>query len=127
MPPVINKFVTRIADVGEKGGALTYNEARQFYHNISELSASEKMAAKPSDLRLIQNFKHALGDTIATAADSAGRLQQYQSAMSEFSRAKGLQEGLKTAGKVALGATGLGGALTGGYNAYQTLKNLATK
>jgi hypothetical protein len=122
LPPVINKFVTRIADVNE--GPLTYTEARQFYHNVSELSASEKMAAKAGDLRLIQLFKHALGDTISQTADSAGRLLDYQGAMSGFAKAKQVEDfvdkGKKMAG-AAIGSAVLGGT---GYAGYKALKDL---
>jgi hypothetical protein len=117
LPSVVNKFVTRIADVDK--GPLTYSEARQFYHNISDLSASEKMAAKASDLRLIQGFKHALGDTIAQTAENANRLDAYQKAMSEYANAMRLKEGLVKAGKIAVGASGLGGL----YSGYQSIKN----
>ena len=116
LPSVINKFATRIADLDK--GPLTYKEARQFYSNVSDLSASEKMAAKGKDLRLLQLFKHALGDTISQTAESAGRLQDYQNAMSEFAKSQRLKEGLSTAGKLALGAGGLGGA-------YQTYRSIA--
>ena len=116
LPSVINKFVTRIADVDK--GPLTYDEARQFYHNVSELSATEKMAAKPSDLRLIQEFKHSLGETIGNTADQAGQLQKYQQAMQGFAQgAQGqarLQQAkdlaLKVGGEAVLGAAGLYGA-----------------
>jgi hypothetical protein len=123
LPTVINKFVTRIADIDQ--GPLTYKEARQFYSNVSDLSASERMAAKPKDLRLIQEFKHALGETIGNTAEDAGRLQQYQDAMKEYASAARLKEGLKTVGKAALATAGLGGAASGVYNAYRTLKDLA--
>ena len=120
LPPVINKFVTRIANVEE--GPLTYKEARQFYHNVSDLSASERMAAKGNDLRLINNFKHALGDTVAQTAQDAGRLDAYRSAMSEFHNAKALSEKLDTVKKVAaryaipalIGAGGYAGLKTVG-------------
>jgi hypothetical protein len=118
LPSVVNKFATRIADVDK--GPLTYNEARQFYHNVSDLSASEKMAAKGNDLRLLQEFKHALGETVAQTAESANKLEKYQSAMSEFAKSQRLKEGVKTVGKLALGAGGLGGA----YTTYRTIADL---
>jgi hypothetical protein len=129
LPSVINKFVTRIADVDE--GPLTYAEARQFYHNVSELSASERMAAKPSDLRLIQLFKHALGDSIAQTAENAGRLQDYQKAMSGYSAAKRMSDtasAVKTAvvkAAVPTILTGLGAG--GGVAAYGYLKDMLGK
>lgn len=125
LPPVINKFVTRIADVAE--GPLTYSEARQFYSNVSDLSASEKMATKMKDLRLIQLFKHALGDTISQTAESAGRLQDYQQAMSEFAKSKRVEnfvdKGKKIAG-AAIGSAALGAT---GYAGWQTIRDLIGK
>jgi len=123
LPSVINKFVTRIADVDE--GPLTYKEARMFYHNVSELSASERMATKASDFRLIQAFKRALGDTIADTAESAGRLEQYQGAMKEFAKAQRLKEGIKTGAKIAVGLGALGGAGTTAYNLFGKLRDMA--
>lgn len=123
LPSVVNKFVTRIADLEE--GPLTYKEARQFYSNVSDLSASERMASKAKDLRLIQEFKHALGETISTTAENGGRLQQYQQAMKDFSGAARTREAAKTAGKLAIGAAGLGGAYGGATKIYGSLKDLA--
>ena len=126
LPPVINKFVTRIADLDE--GPLTYKEARQFYSNVSQLSASERMAAKPNDLRLIQEFKHALGETVSDTAANAGRLQQYQGAMSDFANAKQWQGRFEAMSDVAKKAVirSIEGALAGGggYGAYRVLKDL---
>lgn len=126
LPPVINKFVTRIADLEQ--GPLTYQEARQFYHNVSDLSASEKLAARPSDHRLIQQFRHALGETIEDTAQAAGRLQQYQSAMKEYARAARISEvgqyaRKKIVPKVVTGAL-LGAGGTGVYEGYRYLKDM---
>ena len=127
LPSVINKFVTRIADTDE--GPLTYKEARQFYSNVSTLSASEKMATKGNDLRLLQEFKHALGETIGDTADNAGRLQQYQGAMSDFANAKqwqGRADIVKNVAKKAVIRTIEGGLATaGGYGVWRALKDLA--
>ncbi len=127
LPSVINKFVTRIADMEE--GPLTYKEARQFYSNVSSLSASERMATKGNDLRLIQEFKHALGETISNTAEDAGRLEQYQGAMRDFANAKQAQGRVETitdvAKKAAIRAAlgGIGGGA--GYEAYRLLRDLA--
>ena len=123
LPSVINKFVTRIADVDK--GPLTYDEARQFYSNVSDLSASERMAAKAKDLRVIQEFKHALGDTIADTADQGGLLAKYQDAMKGFAtgaqRAQQL-ENIKDKAVQALGPAVLG---TAGWKGLSYLKSLA--
>jgi hypothetical protein len=119
LPSVINKFVSRVADTEQ--GPLTYNEARQFYSNVSQLSASEKMAAKPADLRLINQFRVALGDTIKDTVDSAGKLEQFQKAMKDFSSAKNLsdfgQKLIDALKKAAIPAAVGGGA----YAAYKDL------
>jgi len=125
LPQVINKFVTRIADLDE--GPLTYKEARQFYSNVSDLSASERMASKGKDLRLINEFRHALGETVGDTANSADLLSKYQGAMSEYSGAKRLEQMYenakdvvkKAALPIALGA--------GGYKLYGMLSDLAGK
>ncbi len=118
LPTAINKFVTRIADVDE--GPLTYNDARQLYSNISDLSASERMAARPKDLRLIQEFKHALGDSISQTADSAGKLQDYQNAMSEFAKSKRIENAVDKAKKAIIPAV-VGASA---YESYSRLKDL---
>lgn len=123
LPSVINKFVTRIADVNE--GPLTYNEARQFYSNVSDLSVSEKLASKAKDLRLIQLFKHALGDTIAQTAEDAGRLQDYRDAMSEFSKAKRIETAVDKGKKIAGAAIGSAALGASGYAGYRVLRDLS--
>jgi hypothetical protein len=120
LPSVVNKFMTRISEEG--GGPISYKEARQFYHNVSELSASERMAARPSDLRLLNEFKNALGEAIGSTADAAGRLEQYQQTMKDFARAKGVQEAAKTAVKYLAPAIGGGGAL---YQGWRMLKDMS--
>jgi hypothetical protein len=122
LPSVINKFVTRIADTDE--GPLTYKEARQFYSNVSDLSASEKMASKGKDLRLINMFKYALGDSISQTADSAGRLQDYQQAMSQYSSAKKIENAVETAKEIATkaGITAATGAA--GYAGYRAIRDI---
>lgn len=126
LPSVVNKFVTRIADTDQ--GPLTYQEARQFYHNISDLSASEKMATKAGDLRLLNNFKHALGDSIANTADAAGRLQDYQSAMKGFaSGAQGLDKYKMAKDFVLQKAVPAATAGAIGYGTLQSLKDFLSK
>lgn len=123
LPSVINKFVTRIADVDE--GPLTYKEARQFYSNVSDLSASERMATKLKDLRLVNLFKYALGDSIAQTTDNAGRLEQYQNTMKEYAQAKKLGNAVDTAKSIATKAAITAGAGATGYAGYKVLRDLS--
>jgi hypothetical protein len=121
-PSVINKFVSRIADVDE--GPLTYTEARQFYSNMGDLAASERMAANAKMQRLIYQVQHALGDAISTTADQAGKLQDLQGAMKEFGSAKKLQQmgsnAVDAAKKAAVPAL-FGAGAAAAYRTYQNI------
>lgn len=125
LPSVINKFVTRIADVDE--GPLTYKEARQFYSNVSDLSASEKMAAKGKDLRLVNLFKYALGESISNTAQAAGRLEQYQGAMSEYAKSMRIADAMDKVKDIATKAAVTAGAGGAGYAGYKAVKDVLDK
>ncbi len=127
LPSVVNKFVTRIADTDQ--GPLTYQEARQFYHNLSDLSVSERMATKPSDQRLLNAFKHALGNSISDTAASAGKLEQYQGAMKGFAKGAQQQEQVQAVKDFAtkkvvpalLYGAGAGAAGAAGYKVFRDM------
>lgn len=112
MPSVVNKLVTRLSNVEE--GPLTYQEARQFYSNMGDLAASDRMAMNAKAQRLLSGVQHALGETIADTAEQAGKTSEYQAAMKGFSSAKSAQEKLEflkgLAGKAAVGAAASAGA-----------------
>lgn len=122
-PPVINKLVTRMADL-EKG-PLTYSEARSFYSNIGDLSASEKMATNGKMMRVLSPVQRALGETIADTAERAGKLSIYQGAMKDFANAATAEEKVEALKNFALkfgkAAGWVGG---GGYGLYQAAKEL---
>jgi hypothetical protein len=126
MPQVVNKFMTRMADVDK--GPLTYDEARAFYKNVGDLSASERMSINRNAGRLINGFRTALGETIQNTAEAAGKLEQYQSAMEGWSKGASDAERLdkikelvtKYGAKAAEGAAGV----AGGYGLYRELKDL---
>lgn len=121
-PSVINKFVTRIADTDQP--PLTYSEARQFYSNMGDLAASDKMAANTKMQRLINNVRGALGDAISTTADQGGKLQQYRDAMKGYEGAMGTKAKLEVAKSAAMkvgGAALLGSA---GYAGYKTINDI---
>lgn len=119
LPTPVNKFVTRIADL-EKG-PLSYEEARNFYHNVSDLAASDRMAMNKNAQRLVLQFKSALGDTIANTVDKAGKLQTYQDAMQGFASGAKMQEKLNQVKDLVV--KGAGTAALGGA-AYETARKL---
>lgn len=99
LPSPINKFVTRIADLEQP--PLTYSEARSFYSNIGDLAASDKMAMNDKGRRLLNQFRAALGDTIAATAENASKLHDYRTAMSTFAQGKKREEQLEIAKEFA--------------------------
>lgn len=124
MPPVVNKLVTRLADVDE--GPLTYSEARQFYSNMGDLAASDRMAMNAKAQRLLLAVQHSLGDTIADTTERASKLSVYRGAMADFASAKSAEEKLDVlknwatkAGLGAVASAGAGALAAGGYKLYQ--------
>lgn len=126
MPSVVNKLVTRLSNVEE--GPLTYQEARQFYSNMGDLAASDRMAMNAKGQRLLFQVQHALGDTIADTTERAGNLPVYQGAMKDFASAKSAEEKIEVLKDFALkfgkAAGWIGG---GGYGLYQAAKELQGK
>jgi hypothetical protein len=90
MPKVIRDFIKRTTDPNL--GPLTYAEARDFYSNATRLSAQEGMRLTDNLRRMVGQFKTDLGTAIQTTADQAGRLQDYQSAMSNYAGAQKLAQ-----------------------------------
>jgi hypothetical protein len=119
LPTVVNKFVTRIADMDQ--APLTYEEARNFYHNVSDLAASDRMAMNKNAQRLVLQFKSALGDAVASTADKAGQLQKYQDAMRGFASGAQTQERINQVKDLAVK---YGGPAILGGGVYQGIKEL---
>ena len=93
---------------------MTYADARDFYHNITELSADEKMALNPVMRRQIGIAAKALKDDIGDAAAQVGQAAKYYAAMKNYAQASNLLKASKTIGDWALKAAGAGAALEGG-------------
>lgn len=125
IPSVVNKLVTRLSDVEE--GPLTYDEARQFYSNLGDLAASDKMAMNAKAQRLVFGVQHALGETIADTTEQANKLSVYQGAMKDFASAKSAEEKLGIikdwAGKV-LKTGAIGAGMGAGYEGIKFLHDL---
>jgi|SRR6185312_695118 len=114
----VSKFLNRLTDPTK--GPLTYDEARLFQSNISELSADEAQRLKPVMKRQVGQIASNLGDTVENTAANAGVLDKFRSAMSEYSAAKTNQariEVLKKWGIKTLAASALGGAGAAGAKA----------
>lgn len=112
MPMAVRKFLARITDPSK--GDLTYEEARDFASNISRLSANEFQRLTPVVAKEVGNLRVTLNEAVAQAAQKAGKLDEYRSAMSEYARAMKLRDAIDAAvegaKKAALPAAGIGGA-----------------
>lgn len=89
MPRVISKFVNRVTDP-DKGGIL-YDEARDFYSNVSRLSANEYANMNPQMQAAVGKFAGAFKDAIQAGAESFGKGDQLEQAMQLYKTAKAWQ------------------------------------
>lgn len=112
MPKVARDFIKRVTDP-EKSD-LTYKEARDFYSNLSRLSADEFKRLTPAMKREIGAMRVALNKSLEGATARTDSLPQYQRAMREYARASHLRE-------VATKAAKWGAGIAGGGAAYRLL------
>lgn len=105
--------------------ALPYDEARNFYSNISQLSADEAMKMKPIASKAIGELRDGLHSDIGAAADTIGEGEAYRNAIKEYAQASTLKEKAALVAKWA-GRAGVTAALgAGGYSAYKKAQELA--
>jgi hypothetical protein len=124
----VEKLLTRLTNPDK--GALTFNEARDFYSNISRLSADEAQRLTPPMRRAVGQIANDFGETIADTALRGGKLQQFQGAMSEYAKAMQLKDlkadmaahGIKYAATAAGSAIGAG---AGGYAVKKLIESQA--
>lgn len=100
MPKVVRDFLRRVTD--PEKGPLVYEEARDFYQNITRLSADEFKRLTPVMKREIGNLRVHLNHAIERAAATVDKADTYRSAMKEFRRASQLREAWETTKKTAL-------------------------
>lgn len=104
MPLAARLFMKRIGDVDAPD--LTFEEARDFYSNLSRLSANEANALNPVMQRQIGAMKQALHEALTEAADTVGKGDQYAAGIREYSRSAKAAKGARWAGGVAGGMYG---------------------
>ncbi len=106
MPQAIRKLLARATEPG--GKPLTFNEMRDFYSNITSLTAKEKMGLNPAMRRQLGITAAALKQDIGAAAAQAGRAADYFKGMQEYAQAKKLQRSASEIGKWLIRAGGVG-------------------
>lgn len=104
---------------------LPYDDARNFYSNISQLSADEAMKLKPIAAKAVGELRAGLHSDIGAAADAIGQGDAYRQAIKEYAQASSLKDKAALVAKWAARA-GITGALgVGGYSAYKKVEELA--
>ena len=123
-PKVIRDFIRRLNDPNLP--PMTYEEARNFYSNATRLSADESKRLTPVMKREVIEFTQKLRAATEKAADSVGKMDEFNEAMEEYARASGRKRTQKEIKKLAmrmLKAGAIGGATVGGgVAAYEALR-----
>lgn len=106
MPQAIRKLLARATEPG--GKSLTFSEMRDFYSNITRLSAKEQQGLTPVVRRQLGITAAALKLDIGDAAQQAGRAADYYKGLKEYASAAKLQRTAQELGKWAIRAAGVG-------------------
>jgi hypothetical protein len=126
MPRVMQKFLQRVT--APEAEPLSYDEARRFYSAAGEMSANEKAAYTPAMKRLLNQFRNQLVGAIQQTADNAGVGTEYGQAMSDYAKAKRLDDTWETVWDATkknllpglIKGLGIGAGGTAAYGAYKT-------
>jgi hypothetical protein len=119
VPRVVQTFTRRITDPSK--GPLTFEEARDYYSNISRLSADEYNRLNPVVKRAVASMRETLNKSLTDAAGTVGKGEQYAEGMSEYARFSKAKAAAPKIGKAAAGAVGATAGLSllqrilGGY------------
>lgn len=85
LPRVASQLMQRITS--PDAGDLTFEEARDFYSNLSRLSANEFGNLNPTMQRQLGAMKDALHQALVDAAGTVGKGEEYASGISEYAKA----------------------------------------
>jgi hypothetical protein len=117
--PTVNKFLNRVTN--PKLGPLTYEDARDFYQVLGNLSANDAMKIPAPVRRDIVQLVVGLKQDIGDAADTVGRAADYFQGMGDYAKGAKLQQWVDSAKnyatKTAIGAAGASGL----YGLYKEL------
>jgi hypothetical protein len=104
---------------------LSYQDARDFYSNISNLSAQDKLGMNGPMKKAVGDLRVALKADIGDTAATVGKGPQYEKAMKQYQAAMRNKNAAKTVGNYAVktGATAAG--LGAAYSVWDMLRDLA--
>jgi hypothetical protein len=112
MPKVINDFLRRATDPAKP--PITYEEARDFYTNATKIASGEYTQFSGPMKAQVAEFTRKLGSALNEVAERAGRGEQLQQAMNEYSNAMKMKGAAQTAKDIVMkkilpsGAVGAG-------------------
>jgi hypothetical protein len=115
---IVNKFLQRVTRPNLP--TMDYDEARQWYQVLGNMSADEASKLPPAVMRDVKGLVAGLKTDIGNAADQVGRAADYYQAMGDYAKAARLSEWLEAAKKWAIPAA-IGAA---GYKTYRNLSDL---
>lgn len=84
-PRVVSKFLRRVTD--PKQAPMAFDEGRDFYSNISRLSADEYGRLTAPIQREVGNLRAALNTSLQDSAQTVGKGAEYAGAMKEYAQA----------------------------------------
>jgi hypothetical protein len=108
MPKVVRDLLRRATDPTK--GDITYREMRDFYSNVSRLSADEMKRLPPVIKSQIGELRAALHEALARTAASGGKEGVYRAAMKEYAMASRVREVSAKLLKYGAGLVGAGTA-----------------
>lgn len=108
MPKAVRDFMKRATDPTK--GEPTYREMRDFYSNISRLSANEFQRLTPVVRMEVGKLRVALDRALAATAAKGGEEATYRAAMKQYALAARARELVEKAAKYGAGALGAGWA-----------------
>lgn len=113
LPRVVTQFMRRVTD--PKGADMTFSEARDFYSNLSRMSANDFGRLTPAMRRQVGSVTRELGRALQETANTAGVGREYASGMREYARAARLEEAWQRVSPQVIAAirTGIGGLIAG--------------
>ena len=126
LPRVISKFMQRVTNPDK--APVTWDEARDFYSNVSRLSANEYQNMAPQMSGAVSRFASAFDDSLRATAAAVGKGDEYSQAMQLYSTAKSWQKfGANVWGGIKQALPFAGGAGVGTYLTRKAMEVLDTK
>jgi hypothetical protein len=107
MPTAVRKLLLRATEPG--GKPISFSELKDFYSNITSLTAKEKMSLTPIMRRQLGMTAAALKQDLAATAAQVGKSAEYLKGMGEYASAMKLQRTANEVGKWLIRAGGVGG------------------